>query len=421
MWTIPNPLTDAQGQMTKPENWDAQRAYLADILASDLYGVMPPAPGNVSAEKIFEKPLWDGAACFEVYDLSFGPQSSVHEKTAVIRPAGKKAVPLLLCGGYVEEENARMAFDQGFCIVTPLADEAAPDEPDYQKGSLYQAYPEYSFKVIAMWGWMLSRVIDWLETADFVTGDPVTVIGHSRFGKAALSCAVYDERVKVCVAAGSGCGGMGSLRVAGSRFGRDTGEVETIGQMCGGMFPHWFLDSVRPYGADVPSAHNRENELRFDADFIGAAIAPRALLILEGLDDTWANPYGTMATFGAVADVYHFLGEDSKCGIHFREGGHALNSEDWSTLLTFCREQVLGEKVDRCWHVRSPKDPVIARDWKADPNEAVPEGNYDFSPEAIAALMKGLNERWVFSEAGLETGVVRFMKKMIVQRMQEKQ
>ncbi len=419
MWTIPNPLTDAQGQMTTPENWEKQRAYLADILASDLYGAMPPAPGNVTAEKVFEKPLWEGEGIFEVYDLSFGPDQVVHEKTAVIRPTDRKAVPLVLCGGYVEEENAKMAVDQGFCILTPLADVAAPDEADYQKGSLYQAYPEYSFKVIAMWGWMLSRVVDWLETVDFVTDDAVTVIGHSRFGKAALCCAIYDERIKVCVAAGSGCGGLGSLRVARSRFGRDTGAVGTIGDMTGGMFPHWFLCSVTAYGSDKPSEHNRENELRFDADFIGAAIAPRSLLILEGLDDTWANPYGTLATFGAVAEVYHFLGVDDKCGIHVREGGHALNSEDWSTLLTFCREQVLGEKVQRNWHVRSPKDPVIARDWKADPNEAVPTENYDMSPDAIAALLKGLNERWVFTEAGLENGVVRFMKKMIAQRMQD--
>ena len=81
--------------------------------------------------------------------------------------------------------------------------------------SLYRAFPDYSFKVIAMWGFLMSRVIDWVKTLDSVDPDKLVIAGHSRYGKAALSCAVYDERVSVCLAAGSGCGGMGSRGTSG--------------------------------------------------------------------------------------------------------------------------------------------------------------------------------------------------------------
>ena len=451
-WEIPNPFINKDGVSIRTcEEWQEQREYLKKILAEDLYGVMPPAPGNVKAEKISSKSIWDGKALFEVYDLSFGPDHSVHEKTAFITAASnkqasnegysaetgrkdekqgytaeaenkdekpdKKPSPIILCGGFVDEKIAQLAVSRGFCIATPLIDAAAPDEADYKKGTLYKAYPEYSWKVITMWGWLLSRVIDWIKTREEVDQDHVIVAGHSRFGKAALACGVFDERVDVCTAAGSGCGGMGSLRIAGGRYGEGIGAVETIGKMTGEMFPHWFMDSLADFGADVMSEHNRENELRFDANFIGSAIAPRALLILEGLDDTWANPYGTMTSWNAVAEVYRFLGIEDKCAIHFREGGHAFNLEDWEIMLDFCEAQLQGTKPAAVWHTRSYGEPRMHRNWSAPgmPEEPPVDNFFSPDPERIQAMKDTLNSRWAFAEAGLETGMDRFLKWMIQQ------
>ncbi|MBR3643497.1 MAG: hypothetical protein IKN57_08325, partial [Parasporobacterium sp.] len=329
MWELPNPFIAADNTAVTPGGWEKQREYLKEILADRLYGEMPEAPGNVRAEKCFEKPLWDGSACFEVYDISFGPGRQVREKTAVIRPVQGKSIPVLLFGGYVEEEIAKEAISRGFCIITPLMDDAAPDSPEYREGTLAKAYPEAKFKVIAMWAWLMSRVMDWLDTVPFLTDHRYILAGHSRYGKAALCCAVFEKRAAAAAVAGSGCGGIGSLRIGGSRFGRDTGKVETLGGMVKGMFPHWFVDSLKDFGADEPSIHFKEDELPFDANFIGACIAPRPLILLEGLDDTWANPYGTLASWSASAEVYHFLGVDKNCAIHFREGGHAFNLSDW--------------------------------------------------------------------------------------------
>ena len=108
MWELPNPFLNEQGEPVPKEDWEKQRRYLRKILTEDFYGELPPSPGNVQAEKEFEKELWGGTALFEVYDLSFGPEESVHEKTAVIRPKEGTAKPIVFCGGYVDEEIAKM-------------------------------------------------------------------------------------------------------------------------------------------------------------------------------------------------------------------------------------------------------------------------------------------------------------------------
>ena len=412
-WKLPDPFLKEDGSRIETiHEWDAQRAYLKDILAKNFYGEMPPAPGQITSEKTFEKTLWDGTAIFEVQTLTFGPEDKVSMRTAIIRSAQADGpqIPVVLCGGYVAEDIARMAVERGFMIATPLCDDAAPDEPGYQKGSLYQSYPEYGFKVIAMWGWLMSRVIDYLETVDYADTTKVIAAGHSRFGKAALACSVYDERVAVCAAGGSGCGGIGSLRVGGGRAGEGIGDVETLGGMITGYFPHWFIDSLVPYGAKEASDHYRENELPFDANFIGAAIAPRPLILVEGMDDTWANPYGTYASWSASAEVYHFLGADDKCAIHFREGGHDLNMEDWQTFLDFALVQLNGAEKHSTYKVRVAEEPPVARDWKAPGLEGPSPKNAGFTPEQKAAFRERLNQKWAFTEAGLETGIDRMIK-----------
>ena len=418
-WELPNPFLKPDGSLIQnPEEWPAQQEVLKQILAEDFYGIQPPAPGNVVAQKQSEQLLWDGEGLFEAYELSFGPDHQVKMRTALIRSPKAEApqIPVVLCGGFVAENIAKMAVSKGFLIATPLCDDAAPDAPNYQEGSLYQAYPEYSFKVISMWGWLMSRVIDWLETLACADTDQLVIAGHSRFGKAALACAVYDDRVKVCAAGGSGCGGIGSLRLGGGRAGEGYGDVETLGGMITGYFPHWFLDSLVPFGAKEASAHFRENELRFDANFIGAAIAPRPLILVEGLDDTWANPYGTYASWSATAEVYHFLGADEKCAIHFREGGHALNMEDWETFLDFAKVQLLGTEKKSTYKTRVPNEVAVGRSWKAPVEDAPAETGFNL--EAMKGMLKG---KWAFGEAGFETGIEKFIKMMIAKAEAEQQ
>ena len=171
----------------------------------------------------------------------------------------------------------------------------------------------------------------------------VVVTGHSRMGKMAVCCGIYDERIAVTAPAGSGCGGMASLRLNGGRLGENVGRAERIGVMLRkDNFYYWLLDSVAEYGTPDGMTRYRENELLFDANILGACIAPRGLFLAEGLDDIWINTFGTQTAWLATAEVYRFMGVSSKCGIHYREGGHEYNLEDWTVMLDFCQNVLNG-------------------------------------------------------------------------------
>ena len=84
---------------------------------------------------------------------------------------------------------------------------------------------------------------------------------------------------------------------------------------------------------------NHENQLPFDAHFAKALIAPRALVNCHARQDYWANPYGTELTHRAAEIVFKWLDAGNRIGLHWREGKHAQNQEDWAALLDFADQQ----------------------------------------------------------------------------------
>jgi hypothetical protein len=129
----------------------------------------------------------------------------------------------------------------------------------------------------------------------------------------------------------SGCGGAGSFRVLGEK----SEDIAAITN----RFPFWFQPRLREFVGHV-------DQLPFDQHSLKALVAPRAQLSTEGLGDLWANPAGTQATFSAARQVYEFLGAGDRIGIHFREGKHEQNEEDWKALLDFADLQFFGKKAE---------------------------------------------------------------------------
>jgi len=72
-----------------------------------------------------------------------------------------------------------------------------------------------------------------------------------------------------------------------------------------------------------------------------ALIAPRGLINCHARQDYWANPYGTELTYRAAQTVFDWLGASDHQSIHWRQGGHAQNEEDWEALLDFAEVPVL--------------------------------------------------------------------------------
>jgi hypothetical protein len=157
----------------------------------------------------------------------------------------------------------------------------------------------------------------YLYSRNFADITRLAATGHSRGGKAALCAGIYDERISVVIPNGSGCGGAGCFR-----FLEGKGDIhERIGGMQQ-MFPYWLHDRMGQFA-------DRETYMPFDAHTLKALIAPRWLLTTDATGDLWANPTGTEVTTNEARKIFAKLGVEDHINIHFREGKHAQNEEDW--------------------------------------------------------------------------------------------
>jgi hypothetical protein len=109
-------------------------------------------------------------------------------------------------------------------------------------------------------------------------------------------------------------------------------------------YPYWFTPELAEYA-------NRDHELPIDQHMLKAAVAPRALLTTEAMDDLWANPYGTMQTHLAARRVYEFLGIADQQAIYYRPGYHAHLLEDYLTLLDFADWRFFGKQPQIVYNV----------------------------------------------------------------------
>lgn len=382
VWLLPDPFKGSDGgRIRSREQWPAQREYLVGLVLRGLYGTMSPAPkaGQVAVEFVGRSPVLDGKAVFESVRLTIADTPGgvpIAFNVRVCRPddddepVGALVLPNYnasdhCCGLCVEESMLREAVRRGYAVAGFEIDEAAPDDAErFFSSPCIRAYPGYTWHAFAVWAWLQSRVIDWLTTRDCIDANRIVATGHSRFGKTALCCGLTDTRVAVTAPAGSGCGGMGSMRLQGNRFGEGHGHFERIGRMAN-WFPHWVVPEAAAYGSSDGERPYRECEMPFDANTLAACTAPRGLIVVEGLDDGAANQFGTQTAWLAASEVYRFLGVPERCAIHYREGGHAYTPEDWSVVLDFCDAVLSGKPVHATYKTRSDGDTPVGYAWTA--------------------------------------------------------
>lgn len=351
-WELPNPFYKADGSIisTKAE-WEEKRKAYLELLSEMYYGEMPGRPQTLTASELSNETICQNTVCHKVVRLcAQGEEAPVFFNVHVYRPVmpcEEKLIPVVIpAADTLPWEIISMAAEEGFEICSFEIAEAAPDDKEkIWEGGCAKAYPGYTWRALAMWAWLQSRVIDWLETQKDTDVTKTVVTGHSRMGKAALCCGIYDERAAVVAPAGSGCGGMASMRLSGCRLGENIGLSERIGVMLNKeRFPYWLMENVADYGTPDGKTRFRENEIPFDANILGACVAPRRLILVEGLDDDWINPFGTQVSWLAASEVFEFLGVKERSAIHYREGGHAYTKQDWSVVLDFTKVQLCGKE-----------------------------------------------------------------------------
>ncbi len=330
---LPNPFVMNNGKTVRSrKDWARRREEIREMLLYYQYGHMPPAPVNVRAEILSSERIYDGAATKQHILLSMGPDRQIKVNVGMIIPKGKGPFPVIL-------KNDRKIFNvpiaeeiikRGYIVADYLRTDLDPDKPGVV-GPAQAAYPDYDWATLAVWAWGGMRVIDYLVTLDVVDEQKIVFTGHSRGGKTALLAGALDERIALVAPNGSGCGGSGCYRIQGPRSER----LDDITKPS--RFAYWFQPRFREFVG-------KEDRLPFDQHFLKALVAPRALISIDALGDLWANPLGTQQSNRAAQPAFDFLGVPGRLALHFRQGGHAQNEEDWRVLVDFADKIFFGRE-----------------------------------------------------------------------------
>jgi hypothetical protein len=140
------------------------------------------------------------------------------------------------------------------------------------------------------WGWGASRALDYLQTLPQVDGKHVGIEGVSRYGKAALVAAAFDQRFSMVLVGSSGEGGAAPFR-------RNFGEA--VENLASTSEYHWMAGNFLKYAGPKTA-----NDLPVESDELIALVAPRLCFISYGNPDAgdalWLDQQGSyMATIAA--------------------------------------------------------------------------------------------------------------------------
>lgn len=350
-----DPLIGENGQaITDATQWPALHSKWLRLVQDCLWG---SAPENVSAEGrvVSSQLLYCGKALQQTVQIFYGPEKAQYFFASLIlpnRPGCFAAITWNLFETAFEKPcpTEEEAIDRGYILAgfdkTQLMHDGKGNNEQAK-----EAYPSYTWNAIRIWAWGHSLLASYLLTRDEVDPARLVAAGHSRGGKAALAAAACDERFSVCAPINSGAGGCGCFRFLGGRNGltQDVSTVESMGRVMH-AFPHWWTAAFSNFGdPESPNAMGCEDRLPFDLHILKALIAPRSLISCEGLDDTWANPYGSYLTWKAAQPVYDLLGVSDRNRIFYRKGGHCFGAEDWHAVLDFCDEIYDGKNNGGLW------------------------------------------------------------------------
>ncbi len=353
-YSLPDVLkTTKQTSIRNKADWELNRPELLRLFEDNIYGQMPKRFDDIKFSLIKEdKSAMQGRATLKQVEVEvFNQQKSVKINLVLFVPNNRKqAVPAFLLINNRGKENmdptrkektgfwpAELVIDSGYAVAAFHVSDAAPDNKDTFMNGVLRLYPEQfeaanGMRAIGAWAWAASRIMDYFETDADIDAKRVTVVGHSRAGKASLWAAAQDQRFAICV---SNCSGNTGAALSRRNFGESITAINT-------SFPHWFNTNYKQY-------NDREQELPVDQHMLLALIAPRPLYVTNASEDLWADPTGTFLALKHAAPVYGLYGITNELpakppkinqpilnthlAYHNREGIHDLTSYDWQHFI----------------------------------------------------------------------------------------
>ena len=322
-------MKDGSAVSSPTDWWQRRRPEIFKLLQEQFYGkpIDPNLKINwaVSAETMGVQvvgtnsyPYREKTFTGTVDIASFPALRNTPTVTATCRypaQAGKKHPAVVTYGEGVARFQYTAPFGIGVCSYTPGL--VQPDNGNngnlssYLLGLINQGQwrkPDDPGALVA-WGWGVSRLIDKFETDADIDADKIAVQGHSRYGKATLVMAAYDERVVVAWPSDAGALGTAMAR-------RHWGEsLEFVGSSSGEY--HWVNGNILKYagrlheGAHIP---RKLELLDVDAHSTTSLLAPRAIFVTNGTDtppgsgDAWSDPRGTFLSGKLASPVWNLLG-----------------------------------------------------------------------------------------------------------------
>lgn len=148
------------------------------------------------------------------------------------------------------------------------------------------------------WGWGASRALDYLATRPEVDIHHVGIEGVSRYGKAALVTAAFDQRFSMVLIGSSGEGGVKPHR-------RNWGEA--VENLTGLGAYHWMAGNFLKYGGPLHAG-----DLPVDSSELLALVAPRLAFVSYGVpekgDARWLDHQGSFMATVDAGRVWALLG-----------------------------------------------------------------------------------------------------------------
>jgi hypothetical protein len=368
-----------------PVAWSARRAEIREALQREVYGFFP----DVSSSELLDRRVIDaeafgGRAVLEEYRLGgavrFGEVETQLKNSApgggfvmnVATPKGEGPFPVIMMetfcprhstlphkgvagapkeerkagmgdkaatyvfGRYICTPPVEMILDAGYAIASVFPGEIVPDDGEEGLAELRRLAAGHAdeatrWGAIAAWASLYSRMIDALEQDPRLDQAAMIAWGHSRYGKAALVAAAFDDRIDGVIAHQSGTGGASLNR---QKKGESVAAIMK-------SYPHWFAPAYGAFAED-------EDAPGVDQHFVLAMIAPKPVLLGAARRDVWSDPNGAFRAAMAADPVYELLGsrglearrlDDFRPGDDIaswiRPGTHGVVEEDWPAFLAF--------------------------------------------------------------------------------------
>ena len=377
-----NPPITAGGEAALSlDTWERASAPQArEALQTHVYGVLPDGARTiVENRRIVDAGAFNGAGVFEEFSLSltaefdgvsrearfimavatpanaagptpvilmetFCPRWATLPHPDALNPADARdmmggvggSIATFIFGRYICTPPIEDILNAGYAIATIAPSEFVPDRPEegleaLRRLSAGHRDDDTRWGAIGAWGWAFSRMVDALEEDPRFDREAMIVWGHSRYGKAALVAAAYDDRIDGVISHQSGTGGASLNRQK---------KGESVAAITDG-YPHWFAKTYARYAG-------REQEMPVDQHHLLALIAPRPVLLGNARRDVWSDPNGAFRAAIGADPIYQLYGVDGltqdrlksfnpQADIAFwiRPGTHGVVKEDWPAFLAF--------------------------------------------------------------------------------------